>query len=97
MSNLHREYVITPSSNISHDPIDTDLEILTAFFEDNTKIVSNNLIESFFAYSKGEKKSKEKTKLQRLKELGLLGAIKNSKITSENYKEHLQDYFDEKL
>ncbi len=90
------EYVISPPSNISHDPINSDCEILTAFFEDNTKVVSNrSLIGSFFFQSKREESPKSKTKLQRLKDLGLLGAINDSQITSENYKKYLNDYFDQ--
>jgi len=32
--------------------------------------------------------------LQKLKDLVLLGAIKESKITSENYNQYLNDYFE---
>ncbi len=35
----------------------------------------------------------KKTKSQKLKELELLGAIKNSEITSENHKNYLEEYF----
>ena len=95
LSSISCEYVIPPSSNVSHDSINTDCEILTAFFEDNAKVVSNQaIIGAVFFHSKGGESPKGKTKLQRLKDLGLLGAIKDSEITSENYKKYLQDDFD---
>lgn len=89
-----REFFITPSSNASHEAIDAEREILTSFFEDNNKIFSTlALLRSFLPESTKDIKKPRKTKLQKLKELGLLGAIKNSEITSENYKIHLEDYF----
>ena len=100
MTVVPREFIIHPFSNISHDPMNTDCEIWTSFFDDSTKIVSNrSLVGCYFSESVENferiiaEKPKKRTKLQRLKDLGLLGAIKDSEITSENYKKHLDDYF----
>lgn len=43
---------------------------------------------------KNSENPNKKTKLQKLKDLGLLGAIKDCEITSENYKKYLDGYFE---
>jgi len=96
LSIVPRKFIINTFSNISHDPMNTDCEILTSFFEDSIKISSNrSLIGCYLSepVENLEEKPKKRSKLQRLKDLGLLGAIKDSEITSENYKKHLDDYF----
>ena len=67
--------------------MNADCEILTSFFND-TSIIHLEIGSRIHA-----KETKAKTRLQKLKDLGLLGAIKESEITSENYKEHLKEYF----
>jgi len=36
------------------------------------------------------------TKLEKLKSLGLIGCLNETEITSENYKEHIQEMFDDR-
>lgn len=99
MSIAPLEFIINPFSSVSHEFMNVDCGMLTSFFEDSTKIISNRsslgyyLPESVENIERSTGKTKKKTKLQKLKELGLLGAIKDSEITSENYKKHLDDYF----
>lgn len=62
--------------------------IIYSFSSASVEFMKDNL------FTAKNEKPKKKTRLQRLKELGLLGAIKDSEITSENYKKHLKDSFD---
>lgn len=89
-----REYLINLSSNTSSDSKRAEVVVINAFLDDNAKVVSKSLLEPFFSKLEKGISKKGRTKLQRLKDLGLLGAIQDSEVTSMNYKKYIDEHFD---
>jgi hypothetical protein len=96
---LARSFDIESPANVSMDSSKIRCDIFNNILNESSTLRSEligtrfrHLAENPVAYLKAQ--AREKTNLELMVELGLLGAIEDSEITSENHKEFIKKSFD---